>query len=70
MGMAESCDKTHLYLFSFPFHKHLYEIWFQITQLLLRKTSFYFENFEIWMTLTFDTHLTSWTHWLNASSEF
>ena len=41
-----------------------YELWFQIAQLFLRKTSF---NFEIWvtfdqgqrMTLTFDTHPTS-----------
>ena len=48
------------FLFS---HNLLYEIWFQMTQQFLRKTSF---NFEIWatfgqsqiMTLSFDTHLT------------
>ena len=36
-----SFDPTHLYKFSFPFsHKLSYELWFQITQLFLRKTSF------------------------------
>ena len=58
----------HLYLFSFLFSFKLsYELWFQIAQLFLRKTSF---NFEIWvtfdqgqrMTLTFDTHPTSKAH--------
>ena len=61
-------DPTHLHKFSFPFSLKLsYELWFQIAQLFLRKTSFYF---EIWvtfdqgqrMTLTFDTHSTSLTH--------
>ena len=70
MGMVAiwSCDPTHLYKFSFLFSLKLsYELWFQITQLFLRKTSF---NIEIWvtfdqgqrMTLTFDTHSTSLTH--------
>ena len=63
-----SCDPTHLYKFSFLFSLKLsYEIWFQIAQLFMRKTSF---NFEIWMTfdqgqrmtLTFDTHSRSLTH--------
>ena len=63
-----SCDPNHLYKFSFPFsHKLSNELWFQITQRFLRKTSF---NFEIWvifdlgqrMTLAFDTHSTSLTH--------
>ena len=63
-----SGDPTHLYKFSFLFSLKLsYEIWFQIAQLFMRKTSF---NFEIWMTfdqgqrmtLTFDTHSRSLTH--------
>ena len=67
MGMAAMLVMwpIHLYLFSFLFSFKLsYELWFQIAQLFLRKTSF---NFEIWvtfdqgqkMTLTFDTHQTS-----------
>ena len=35
---------THLYKFSFPFSLKLsYELWFQITQLVLKKTSFHLE---------------------------
>ena len=74
MGMAAmwSCDPTHLYKFSFPFSLKLsYELWFQIAQLFLRKTSF---NFDISvtfdqgqrMTLTFDTHETSLTHFVEC----
>ena len=69
MGPCWSCDPNHLYKFSFPLfsHKLPHELWFQITQLFLRKASF---NFEIWvifdqgqrLTLTFDTHSTSLTH--------
>ena len=63
MGMAAmlSSDPTHLYKFSFPFsRKFSHELWFQITQLFLRKTSFNFEIGVIFdqgqrMTLTFDT---------------
>ena len=59
---------TSLNEFSFPFSLNLsYELWFQIAQLFLRKTSF---NFKIWVTfdqgqrmiLTFDTHSTSLIH--------
>ena len=59
---------SFIQIFPFPFsHKLSYELWFQITKLFLRKTSF---NFEIWvifdqgqrMTLTFDTRSTSLTH--------
>ena len=63
-----SCDPFHLYKVSFPFaHKLSYELWFQITQLFLRKTSFNFDIRVIFdqgqtMTLTFDTHSTSLTH--------
>ena len=43
-----SCDPTHLYKFSFPFSLKLsYERRFQIAQLFLRKTSFYFEKSEL-----------------------
>ena len=70
MGMAAMLVMwpTHLYKFSFPFSLKLsYELWFQIAQLCLRKTSF---NFEIRvtfdqgqrMTFTFDTHETSLTY--------
>ena len=42
---VNQCDPTHLYKFSFSFSLKLsYELWFQIAQLFLRKTSF---NFEI-----------------------
>ena len=63
-----SCDPFHLYKFSFPFsHKLSYELWFQTTQLFLRKTSFNFEIRVIFdqgqrMTLTSDTHSTSLTY--------
>ena len=59
---------THLYIFSFLFSFKLsYELWFQIAQLFLRKTSFNFEISVIFdqgqrMTLTFDTHSTSLTN--------
>ena len=67
MGMAAMLVMwpNSLYKFSFLFSLKLsYELWFQIAQLFLRKTSF---NFEIWVTfdqgqrttLTFDTHSTS-----------
>ena len=43
-----SCDPTHLYKFTFPFsHTLSCEIWFQMTQQFLRKTSF---NSKIWVT--------------------
>ena len=56
-------------------HKLSYEIWFQMTQQLLRKTSF---NFEIRvtfcqgqiMTFTFDTHFTSLTHLFDCLTNF
>ena len=65
-----------LYKFSFLFyHKLSHKIWFQMTQLFLRKTSF---NFEIWvifgkgqrMTLTFDTQSTSITHLVEFFNNF
>ena len=70
MGMAPYwlCDPTHLYKFSSPISLKLsYELWFQITQLVLKKTSFNIEirvNFDQSqrMTLTFDTHSTSLTN--------
>ena len=70
MGMAPYwlCDPTHLYKFSSPISLKLsYELWFQITQLVLKKTSFNIEirvNFDQGqrMTLTFDTHSTSLTN--------
>ena len=65
MGMATMLvmfDSNHLYKFSFPFSLKLsYELWFQIAQLFLRKTSLNFEILVTFdqgqrMTLTFDTH--------------
>ena len=41
MGAMLVCDPTNLYKFSFPFSLKLsYELWFQITQVVLKKINF------------------------------